>query len=63
MNPICYSIHHLSNLLNLERSTISRWIKKEDEFLTVDNVKKYNLPGQGNKSCIWEKEEELPLNI
>ena len=63
MNPIFYSIHHLSNLLNLERSTISRWIKKEDEFLTVDNVKKYNLPGQGNKSCIWEKEEELSLNI
>ena len=58
-NPIVYSIHHLSNLLNLERSTISRWIKKEDEFLHVDNAKKYNLPEQGNKSCIWDKEEEL----
>ena len=59
INPTYYSIHHLSNVLSVERSTISRWIKKEIEILAVENTEKYNLSEQGNKSCISEKEGEL----
>ena len=59
INPTYYSIHHLSNVLNIERYAISRWFKKETEIFAVENRAKYNLPGQGNKSCISDKEGEL----
>ena len=58
-NPVIYSIHKLSDILNVERSTISKWIKNEPNFLNYENKKKLNLPGQGKKSCIWDKENIL----
>ena len=39
-NPVIYSIHKLSDILNVERSTISRWIKNEPNFLNYENKKK-----------------------
>ena len=59
INPTYYSKHHLLNILNIERSIISRWFKKETEIFAVENTAKYNLPGQENKSCINNKEGEL----
>lgn len=58
-NPVIFSIHKLSNILNVERSTISRWLQNETNFLNYENKKKLNLPGQGKKYCIWDKENLL----
>ena len=58
-NPIDFFNHKLWNILNVERSTISRWIKNETNFLIYENKRKLNLPGQGKKSCIWDKENLL----
>ena len=58
-NPINYSIHKLSDILNVERSTISRWIQNEKKCEIMENSKKLNLPGQGKKNSFYEHENDL----
>ena len=39
-DPIKFCIHKLSNILNISRSTIRRWIQNDIQFQTIENTKK-----------------------
>lgn len=45
--------------MNINRSSITKWIKNSIDYQTVENTKKANLPGQGKKSCFDKHEKEL----
>ena len=56
---INFSIHKLSDILSINSSTISRWVDNKIKLQAVENAKRCNIPGQGNKTCIYEYENDL----
>ena len=58
-NPILYSRHQIANILIIQISTVSKWIKKDNLFQVTEKQSKSNLPGQGRKSIFYPYEREL----
>lgn len=58
-NPIKYSFHKPSNILNINRSTATRWFQNDLQFQMVENSRKNNFLVQVKKSCFDEHEDEL----
>ena len=58
-NPILYSQHQNANILNIQISTVSKWIKKDNLFQVIEKKLKADLPGQGRKSIFYTYESEL----
>lgn len=55
-NPILYFRHQIANILNIQISTFSKWIKKDNLFQVTEKQSKSNLPGQGRKLIFYPYE-------